>query len=155
MVNLLQIWVIFLLTCYSCLWFVCVVVSQCPTNTYLSLFPQLFKRRNVCVPSGDESMLECPIQDPDISSTAPVSGVSDYYSNCPIVLLSWSTLCTVGLVTCWKTMPLLHKISANNFGGNRRFWNPWLLKSLLSSIQKKTRVFSFRINLWLKLDDGH
>uniref|UniRef100_A0A674A286 Importin subunit alpha n=1 Tax=Salmo trutta TaxID=8032 RepID=A0A674A286_SALTR len=35
---------------------------------------QLFKRRNVCVPSGDESMLECPIQDPDISSTAPVSG---------------------------------------------------------------------------------
>uniref|UniRef100_A0A674A2A4 Importin subunit alpha n=1 Tax=Salmo trutta TaxID=8032 RepID=A0A674A2A4_SALTR len=32
---------------------------------------QLFKRRNVCVPSGDESMLECPIQDPDISSTAP------------------------------------------------------------------------------------
>uniref|UniRef100_A0A4W5RHB4 Importin subunit alpha n=1 Tax=Hucho hucho TaxID=62062 RepID=A0A4W5RHB4_9TELE len=35
---------------------------------------QLFKRRNVCVPPGDESMLECPIQDPDISSTAPVSG---------------------------------------------------------------------------------
>nr|XP_023991921.1 importin subunit alpha-6-like [Salvelinus alpinus] len=35
---------------------------------------QLFKRRNVCVPLGDESMLECPIQDPDISSTAPVSG---------------------------------------------------------------------------------
>uniref|UniRef100_A0A8C7CSK3 Importin subunit alpha n=1 Tax=Oncorhynchus kisutch TaxID=8019 RepID=A0A8C7CSK3_ONCKI len=35
---------------------------------------QLFKRRNVCVPSGDESMLECPVQDPDISSTAPVSG---------------------------------------------------------------------------------
>uniref|UniRef100_A0A8C7CRS3 Importin subunit alpha n=1 Tax=Oncorhynchus kisutch TaxID=8019 RepID=A0A8C7CRS3_ONCKI len=32
---------------------------------------QLFKRRNVCVPSGDESMLECPVQDPDISSTAP------------------------------------------------------------------------------------
>uniref|UniRef100_A0A671U8F6 Importin subunit alpha n=1 Tax=Sparus aurata TaxID=8175 RepID=A0A671U8F6_SPAAU len=30
---------------------------------------QLFKRRNVCVPSSDESMLECPIQDPDISST--------------------------------------------------------------------------------------
>uniref|UniRef100_A0A8C5CL79 Importin subunit alpha n=1 Tax=Gadus morhua TaxID=8049 RepID=A0A8C5CL79_GADMO len=35
---------------------------------------QLFKRRNVCVPSGDESMLECPIQDPDVSSTVPVSG---------------------------------------------------------------------------------
>ncbi|XP_064802037.1 importin subunit alpha-6-like isoform X3 [Oncorhynchus masou masou] len=35
---------------------------------------QLFKRRNVCVPSGDESMLECPVQDPDISSTAPISG---------------------------------------------------------------------------------
>uniref|UniRef100_A0A673B1Y4 Importin subunit alpha n=1 Tax=Sphaeramia orbicularis TaxID=375764 RepID=A0A673B1Y4_9TELE len=32
---------------------------------------QLFKRRNVCVPSNDESMLECPIQDPDISSTVP------------------------------------------------------------------------------------
>lgn len=28
------------------------------------------------VPPGDESMLECPIQDPDISSTVPVSGVS-------------------------------------------------------------------------------
>uniref|UniRef100_A0A673B4D3 Importin subunit alpha n=1 Tax=Sphaeramia orbicularis TaxID=375764 RepID=A0A673B4D3_9TELE len=37
---------------------------------------QLFKRRNVCVPSNDESMLECPIQDPDISSTVPVAGVS-------------------------------------------------------------------------------
>ncbi|KAG7219148.1 hypothetical protein INR49_009439 [Caranx melampygus] len=35
---------------------------------------QLFKRRNVCVPSSDESMLECPIQDPDISSTVPVTG---------------------------------------------------------------------------------
>ncbi|XP_038566243.1 importin subunit alpha-6 isoform X1 [Micropterus salmoides] len=35
---------------------------------------QLFKRRNVCVPSKDESMLECPIQDPDISSTVPVAG---------------------------------------------------------------------------------
>ncbi|XP_016372267.1 importin subunit alpha-6-like isoform X2 [Sinocyclocheilus rhinocerous] len=35
---------------------------------------QLFKRRNVCLPPGDESMLECPIQDPDISSTVPVSG---------------------------------------------------------------------------------
>uniref|UniRef100_A0A665THM3 Importin subunit alpha n=1 Tax=Echeneis naucrates TaxID=173247 RepID=A0A665THM3_ECHNA len=35
---------------------------------------QLFKRRNVCVPSNDESMLECPIQDPDISSTVPVTG---------------------------------------------------------------------------------
>uniref|UniRef100_A0AAY4AJ46 Importin subunit alpha n=1 Tax=Denticeps clupeoides TaxID=299321 RepID=A0AAY4AJ46_9TELE len=36
---------------------------------------QLFKRRNVCLPSADESMLECPIQDPDVSSTVPVSGV--------------------------------------------------------------------------------
>uniref|UniRef100_A0A673KBP8 Importin subunit alpha n=1 Tax=Sinocyclocheilus rhinocerous TaxID=307959 RepID=A0A673KBP8_9TELE len=35
---------------------------------------QLFKRRNVSLPPGDESMLECPIQDPDISSTVPVSG---------------------------------------------------------------------------------
>uniref|UniRef100_A0AAR2IWR7 Importin subunit alpha n=1 Tax=Pygocentrus nattereri TaxID=42514 RepID=A0AAR2IWR7_PYGNA len=33
---------------------------------------QLFKKRNVCVPSGDESMLECPIQDPDVSSTEGV-----------------------------------------------------------------------------------
>lgn len=29
------------------------------------------------IPPGDESMLECPIQDPDISSTVPVSGVSN------------------------------------------------------------------------------
>uniref|UniRef100_A0A3Q3FAX2 Importin subunit alpha n=1 Tax=Labrus bergylta TaxID=56723 RepID=A0A3Q3FAX2_9LABR len=35
---------------------------------------QLFKRRNVSVPSGEESMLECPIQDPDVSSTVPVTG---------------------------------------------------------------------------------
>ncbi|KAG7268706.1 hypothetical protein CRUP_021389 [Coryphaenoides rupestris] len=35
---------------------------------------QLYKKRNICVPSGDESMLECPIQDPDVSSTVPVSG---------------------------------------------------------------------------------
>uniref|UniRef100_W5KPJ6 Importin subunit alpha n=1 Tax=Astyanax mexicanus TaxID=7994 RepID=W5KPJ6_ASTMX len=35
---------------------------------------QLFKRRNVYVPPGDESMLECPIQDPDVSSTVPISG---------------------------------------------------------------------------------
>ncbi|TSN21182.1 Importin subunit alpha-6 [Bagarius yarrelli] len=34
---------------------------------------QLFKRRNVSAPSCDESMLECPIQDPDISSTVPMS----------------------------------------------------------------------------------
>lgn len=31
----------------------------------------------MCIPPGDESMLECPIQDPDISSTVPVSGVSN------------------------------------------------------------------------------
>lgn len=42
----------------------------------MTLCQQLFKRRNVCVPSNDESMLECPIQDPDISSTVPVAGVS-------------------------------------------------------------------------------
>ncbi|MCJ8744707.1 hypothetical protein PDJAM_G00121690 [Pangasius djambal] len=36
-------------------------------------FSKLFKRRNVCAPSCDESMLECPIQDPDISSTVPMS----------------------------------------------------------------------------------
>ncbi|KAI4810515.1 hypothetical protein KUCAC02_013455 [Chaenocephalus aceratus] len=35
---------------------------------------QLYKRRNVCVPSSDESMLECPIQDPDVSSTVPAAG---------------------------------------------------------------------------------
>ena len=45
------------------------------THIMSLLVPQLFKRRNVCVPSGDESMLECPIQDPDVSSTVPVSGV--------------------------------------------------------------------------------
>uniref|UniRef100_A0A6I8NWN3 Importin subunit alpha n=2 Tax=Ornithorhynchus anatinus TaxID=9258 RepID=A0A6I8NWN3_ORNAN len=33
---------------------------------------QLFKRRNVCLPGNDESMLESPIQDPDISSTVPI-----------------------------------------------------------------------------------
>ncbi|KAF5919988.1 hypothetical protein HPG69_014354 [Diceros bicornis minor] len=33
---------------------------------------QLFKRRNVSLPRNDESMLESPIQDPDISSTVPV-----------------------------------------------------------------------------------
>ncbi|XP_041109147.1 importin subunit alpha-6 isoform X2 [Polyodon spathula] len=32
---------------------------------------QLFKRRNVSLPSNEESMLECPVQDPDISSTVP------------------------------------------------------------------------------------
>lgn len=41
-----------------------------------TLCPQLFKRRNVSVPANEESMLECPIQDPDISSTVPVAGVS-------------------------------------------------------------------------------
>ncbi|XP_075961483.1 importin subunit alpha-6-like [Anarhichas minor] len=35
---------------------------------------QLFKRRNVCAPLNNESMLEYPIQDPDISSTVPVAG---------------------------------------------------------------------------------
>ncbi|XP_007484527.1 importin subunit alpha-6 isoform X2 [Monodelphis domestica] len=33
---------------------------------------QLFKRRNVSLPINDDSMLESPIQDPDISSTVPV-----------------------------------------------------------------------------------
>uniref|UniRef100_A0A7N9CX22 Importin subunit alpha n=1 Tax=Macaca fascicularis TaxID=9541 RepID=A0A7N9CX22_MACFA len=33
---------------------------------------QLFKRRNVSLPRNDESMLESPIQDPDISSTEEV-----------------------------------------------------------------------------------
>lgn len=42
---------------------------------HFALFLQLFKRRNVCIPSHDESMLECPIQDPDISSTVPVTSV--------------------------------------------------------------------------------
>lgn len=48
----------------------------------LTSCPQLFKRRNVCVPSSDESMLECPIQDPDISSTVPAAGVSDCFLLC-------------------------------------------------------------------------
>ncbi|KAK7886631.1 hypothetical protein WMY93_026252 [Mugilogobius chulae] len=34
---------------------------------------QLFKRRNVALPN-DESMSECPIQDPDISTTVPMAG---------------------------------------------------------------------------------
>ncbi|XP_012578632.1 PREDICTED: importin subunit alpha-6 isoform X3 [Condylura cristata] len=33
---------------------------------------QLFKRRNVSLPRNDESMLESPIQDPDVSSTVPI-----------------------------------------------------------------------------------
>ncbi|MBZ3879347.1 Importin subunit alpha-6 [Sciurus carolinensis] len=33
---------------------------------------QLFKRRNVSLPRNDDSMLESPIQDPDISSTVPI-----------------------------------------------------------------------------------
>ncbi|XP_060046571.1 importin subunit alpha-6 isoform X3 [Erinaceus europaeus] len=33
---------------------------------------QLFKRRNVSLPRGDDSMPESPIQDPDISSTVPI-----------------------------------------------------------------------------------
>ncbi|XP_001925247.4 importin subunit alpha-6 isoform X2 [Sus scrofa] len=33
---------------------------------------QLFKRRNVSLPKSDESMLESPIQDPDITSTVPI-----------------------------------------------------------------------------------
>ncbi|XP_048209921.1 importin subunit alpha-6 isoform X3 [Perognathus longimembris pacificus] len=33
---------------------------------------QLFKRRNVSLPRSDDSMLESPIQDPDISSTVPI-----------------------------------------------------------------------------------
>lgn len=41
---------------------------------YFSLL-QLFKRRNVSLPRNDESMLESPIQDPDISSTVPIPEV--------------------------------------------------------------------------------
>ncbi|XP_004860228.1 importin subunit alpha-6 [Heterocephalus glaber] len=33
---------------------------------------QLFKRRNVSLPRNDDSMLESPIQDPDISSSVPI-----------------------------------------------------------------------------------
>ncbi|NWI43675.1 IMA6 protein, partial [Picathartes gymnocephalus] len=33
---------------------------------------QLFKRRNVSLPGNEESMVESPIQDPDISSTVPI-----------------------------------------------------------------------------------
>lgn len=50
--------------------------KQQVNHVTMTPYPQLFKRRNVCVPSNDESMLECPIQDPDISSTVPVAGVS-------------------------------------------------------------------------------
>lgn len=56
--------------------------------------PQLFKRRNVCVPSNEESMLECPIQDPDISSTVPAAAVSVSSLSChvPIHVLTVSGL---------------------------------------------------------------
>ncbi|XP_010130093.1 PREDICTED: importin subunit alpha-6-like, partial [Buceros rhinoceros silvestris] len=33
---------------------------------------QLFKRRNVSLPGNEESMIESPIQDPDVSSTVPI-----------------------------------------------------------------------------------
>ncbi|NXC22365.1 IMA6 protein, partial [Corythaeola cristata] len=33
---------------------------------------QLFKRRNVSLPGNEESMVESPIQDPDVSSTVPI-----------------------------------------------------------------------------------
>lgn len=39
-------------------------------------FVQLFKRRNVCLPGNEESMVESPIQDPDVSSTVPIPEVS-------------------------------------------------------------------------------
>uniref|UniRef100_A0A8B9LWV1 Importin subunit alpha n=1 Tax=Astyanax mexicanus TaxID=7994 RepID=A0A8B9LWV1_ASTMX len=50
---------------------------------------QLFKRRNVYVPPGDESMLECPIQDPDVSSTVPISGVSVLLMLQVLLIVGW------------------------------------------------------------------
>lgn len=38
-------------------------------------FVQLFKRRNVSLPGNEESMVESPIQDPDVSSTVPIPEV--------------------------------------------------------------------------------
>ncbi|NXR17186.1 IMA6 protein, partial [Cinclus mexicanus] len=37
---------------------------------------QLFKRRNVSLPGNEESMVESPIQDPDVSSTVPIPEVN-------------------------------------------------------------------------------
>lgn len=59
---------------------------------------QLFKRRNVCVPSTDESMLEGPIQDPDISSTVPVSGVSVQLSVVSVIVPGYTQL---WMWFCW------------------------------------------------------
>ncbi|TKC36409.1 hypothetical protein EI555_017288 [Monodon monoceros] len=42
---------------------------------------QLFKRRNVSLPRNDESMLENPIQDPDISSTVPIPESMKMFKN--------------------------------------------------------------------------
>lgn len=39
-------------------------------------FVQLFKRRNVSLPGNEESMVESPIQDPDVSSTVPIPEVN-------------------------------------------------------------------------------
>lgn len=40
------------------------------------LIVQLFKRRNVSLPGNEESMVESPIQDPDVSSTVPIPEVN-------------------------------------------------------------------------------
>ena len=54
----------------------CSEYEQLVNHVTVNVCPQLYKRRNVCVPSSDESMLECPIQDPDVSSTVPAAGAS-------------------------------------------------------------------------------
>ncbi|NWH55440.1 IMA6 protein, partial [Fregata magnificens] len=51
---------------------------------------QLFKRRNVSLPGNEESMVESPIQDPDVSSTVPIPEVItlEAVTNCKLTLLT-------------------------------------------------------------------
>lgn len=53
-------------------------------------FVQLFKRRNVSLPGNEESMVESPIQDPDVSSTVPIPEV-----NTSVCLECCLLVCTV------------------------------------------------------------
>ncbi|XP_061222162.1 importin subunit alpha-6 isoform X4 [Neopsephotus bourkii] len=113
---------------------------------------QLFKRRNVSLPGNEESMIESPIQDPDVSSTVPIP--EEEVITVDMVQMIFSDDPDQQLTATQKFRKLLSKVWAlGNIAGDnaecRDFvLNCGILPPLLELLTNSNRLTTTRNAVW-------
>ncbi|XP_030344951.1 importin subunit alpha-6 isoform X8 [Strigops habroptila] len=113
---------------------------------------QLFKRRNVSLPGNEESMVESPIQDPDVSSTVPIP--EEEVITVDMVQMIFSDDPDQQLTATQKFRKLLSKVWAlGNIAGDnaecRDFvLNCGILPPLLELLTNSNRLTTTRNAVW-------